>query len=333
MIDRSLPLIDLHRHLEGSVRLQTMLELGEKHGLALPGHSLETLRPQVVIDGPLTSLVEFLNKLHLMIHILADEAACRRIAYESVQDAAAEGIDYLELRFSPLFMARPHGLNPHGVAAAVVDGARAGARDFGVKTNLIGIMSRTFGPETCRNELEALLSQREAICALDLAGDELLWPGRHFQDHFRRGRDAGWSVTVHAGEAGGAKNVLYAIEELGATRIGHGIRSLEDPALVRLLKEKNIGLEMNLTSNVQTATVPDYAAHPAKVFLEQGVCVSLNTDDPVISGIDLPYEFRIAAPAAGLTPSLVRRTQECALAMAFVTPDERAALARRAAAR
>src|SRR5215218_3306200 len=210
MIDRSLPFIDLHRHLEGCVRLETMLDLASQHGLTLPGTSVETLRPHVIIPGPQAGLIEFLNRLQWMIHVLADVDACRRIAYESIQDAATEGLDYLELRFSPGFMARPHGLNARGVVAAVIDGARAGERDFGVMTRLIGIMSRTFGPDECRIELEALLAHRGEIRALDLAGDEARWPGELFRDHFRRGRDAGWQITVHAGEAGGATNVRYA---------------------------------------------------------------------------------------------------------------------------
>jgi adenosine deaminase len=333
MIDPRLPFIDLHRHLEGCVRLETMLELADEHGLTLPGKTVSTLRPHVVISGSLGGLVDFLNRLHWMIHVLADTAACRRIAYESIADAGAEGIDYLELRFSPLFMARPHQLDAAEVVAAVIDGVHAGERDFGVKTKLIGILSRTFGPEECRTELEALLAHRAAIDALDLAGDEARWPGELFHDHFHRGRDAGWQITVHAGEAGGAENVRYAVEQLGATRIGHGIRAAGDPAVLRLLAERGIGLEINLTSNLQTATVGALAAHPLKFFLERGFLASINTDDPVISGIDLRHEFTVAAIASGLTAADARQAQENALATAFLTPDERAELRRRAAAR
>lgn len=333
MIDRPLPLIDLHRHLEGSIRLETMLELAAARGLTLPGSTVETLRPHIVIDGALPTLVDFLNRLGWMIHVLADAEACRRAAYECVRDAAREGVDYLELRFSPGYMARPHGLRPEAVVEAVIEGARAGERDFGVMTRLIGIMSRTFGPESCRIELEALLTQREAIRALDLAGDEPNWPGELFHEHFRRGREAGWQFTVHAGEAAGAHNVRYAIEHLGATRIGHGIRAIDDPALLTMIRDRGIGLEVNLTSNIQTGVVPNLGSHPLKHFLEGGLLASINTDDPVISGIDLPFEFNIAAPAAGITPALARRAQENAFATAFLTPGERDELWRRVSAR
>jgi len=329
MIDPRLPFIDLHRHLEGCVRFETMLELADQHGLKLPGNTVETLRPHVLIPGPQAGLVEFLSRLQWMIHVLADAAACRTIAYQCIQDAATEGLDYLELRFSPGFMARPHQLNEQEVVAAVIDGTRAGERDFGVMTRLIGIMSRTFGPEACRTELEALLAHRGDIRALDLAGDEARWPGEVFRDHFRRGRDAGWQITVHAGEAGGASNVRYAIEHLGATRIGHGIRATEDAALLDLMRDRGIGLEINLTSNVQTSTVPSLAQHPLGFFLERELLATINTDDPVISGIDLNYEFVVAAPAAGITPQASRQAQANALKTAFLSPSERAELTQR----
>ena len=333
MIDPRLPLIDLHRHLEGCIRLETMLALADEHGLSLPGKTLETLRPHVVISGTEAGLMEFLNRLHWMIHVLVDVQACRRIAYECVQDAAVEGLDYLELRFSPGFMARPHSLSEAEVVAAVIEGTRAGERDFGVMTRLIGIMSRTFGPVACRTELEALLAHRAEIRALDLAGDEARWPGEIFRDHFRRGRDAGWQITVHAGEAGGAENVRYAIEQLGATRIGHGLRATDDDAVLELIRDRGVGLEINLTSNVQTSSVPTLAAHPLVYFLQREMLASINTDDPVISGIDLRHEFAVAAPAAGITAEHSRRAQENAFKTAFLSTSERVELTQRVVAR
>lgn len=329
VIDPTLPLIELHRHLEGSIRLSTMLELADQHGLKLPAATVEALRPHVEMRGLTGDLMGFLKKLDWMIFVLADTDACRRIAREAVEDAAAEGIDYLELRFSPGFMARPHALSIPDVVAAVIDGASSGARDTGVLTKLIGIMSRTFGVEECRLELEGLLAHRESITALDLAGDEANWPGHLFHEHFRRGRDAGWQVTVHAGEAAGEDGILYAIEHLGATRIGHGIRAAKDPALLTLMRERRIGLEVNLTSNVQTSTVPSLQAHPLAQFLNEGLLATINTDDPVISGIDLRSEFESAAPAAGITAEMARQAQRNALEIAFVTPTERAAIAAR----
>ncbi len=254
-MDPTFPFIDLHRHLDGSVRLTTMLDLARQHGIKLPGDTVATLRPHVEITGVLPDLLAFLRRLDWMIAVLADYEACRRVARENVEDALAEGIDYIELRFSPYFMSRPHRLDPAKIVEAVVAGVEEGRGKTGVKVNLIGILSRTFGAQACKVELEALLTQRAHIAALDLAGDEKNFPAELFREHFRRGRDAGWAVTVHAGEAGGAPSVWAAIRELGATRIGHGIRAIEDPRLLDYLGEHRIGLETNLTSNVQTNTV------------------------------------------------------------------------------
>lgn len=329
-MNTSLPLIDLHRHLDGNVRLATILDLGRRHNVALPGSTRETLRPHVQVDGVMPDLVTWLNKLHWMIAVLGDTDACRRIARENVEDAHAEGIDYLELRFSPYFMAGPHRLEPARVVEAVVAGVEEGRARTGLQVKLIGILSRTFGVEACRVELEALLTQREHLVALDLAGDEKNFPAELFREHFRRGRDAGWAVTVHAGEAGGAPSVWAALRDLGATRIGHGIRAIDDPRLMDHLAEERIGLEVNLTSNAQTNTVPSLAAHPMKEFLRRGLRATLNTDDPVISGIDLRHELEVAAPAAGLTPEEIALARRHALEIAFLTAEERAALTARA---
>lgn len=332
-MDPTLPFIDLHRHLDGNVRLTTMLELADRHGVELPGKTVETLRPQVQIDGVVDDLLAFLRRLDWMIAVLGDYDAVRRVARENVEDAAAEGLDYVELRFSPWFMARPHGLDTAGVVEAVAAGVAEGRAATGVGVNLIGILSRTFGAEACRRELEALLTQRERLVALDLAGDEKNFPAELFVGHFRRARDAGWAITVHAGEAGGAASVWAAVRELGATRIGHGVRAIDDPALMDFLGERRIGLELNLTSNVQTATVPSLAAHPLKAFLDRGLVATINTDDPGISGIDLRHEYEVAAPAAGLSEADVRKAQANASEIAFLGAEEKAALKARAAAR
>jgi adenosine deaminase len=326
MIDPELPLLDLHRHLDGCVRLETILELGRRHGVPLPAWDVEGLRPHTQVDGRQPGVMEFIAKFRWMTGVMADLDAVRRIAYENVEDAHREGLDYVELRFSPCFMAEPHGLDPSAVVEAVVEGATTGARACGLRVNLIGILSRTYGPEVAWRELEALLRHREHLVALDLAGDEARWPGELFVPHFRRARDAGWQVTVHAGEAAGAQSVWQAIEELGATRIGHAVRAIEDSSLLDLMAARRIGIEANLTSNVQTSTVRDYAHHPLRHLLARGLLATINTDDPGISGIDLPYEYRVAAPAAGLAREQIRQAQANALEIAFLGAAEKRAL-------
>lgn len=326
----AIPLIDLHRHTDGSIRPQTVLELAEQHNLPLP-RDLATLRPLVQVTEPVADLMAFLARMDRAVSVLVDLDACARIAYECVEDAHREGVAYLETRFSPVYMAQAHHLEPSAVVEAVVDGARRAARDAGIRVNLIGILSRTFGVESCTRELEALLLHRDALVALDLAGDEARFPGELFIEHFRRGRDAGWRITVHAGEAAGAPGVWQAVRELGAERIGHGTRASEDPALVDFLAANRIGIESSLTSNVQTSTVPSLAAHPLRHFLERGLLATINTDDPAISDITLPYELTVAAPAAGLSATQIRQAQRNAIEIAFLSAEEKAALRARAA--
>ena len=216
---------------------------------------------------------------------------------------------------------------------AIIDGVAAGSRDFGIKTNLIGIMSRTFGTEQCNKELAACLAHRDKLVAIDLAGDELGFPGELFTDHFRKVRDAGMRVTVHAGEAAGPESMWQAIRDLGAERIGHGVKAIQDPALMAYLAEHRIGIESCLTSNIQTTTVASLSDHPIRQFLAAGVLACLNTDDPAVEGIDLPHEYEVAAPAAGMTADEIRTAQRNGLMLAFLSEAEKAELSARAAQR
>lgn len=323
MIDPTLPLIDLHHHLDGSLRLETILDLGLSHNLPLPAKTLEGLRPYVQVSGPQPGVMAFIEKFEWMTGVLVDYDACRRVAYENVEDAAREGLDYIELRYSPWFMAEAHHLEAAGVVEAVTDGIRSAERDLGIRANQIGILSRHYGPEIAWKELAALLSQKDEFVGLDLAGDEANFPGELFVEHFKKARESGWHITVHAGEAAGAESIWQALNGLGAERIGHAVRAVDDPALLDYLLEHQIGLECNLTSNVQTTTVPDYPSHPMRRFMELGLVATLNTDDPGISAIDLHYEYNVAAPKAGLSDEMIRKAQQNALQTAFLSQPEK----------
>ncbi len=224
-------------------------------------------------------------------------------------------------------MAHAHGLQPEGVVEAVCDGAAAGVGDVGLPTKLIGILSRTFGLRAVDAEREALLTLRDKLVALDLAGDEASVPGTEFVDHFRRGRDAGWRITVHAGEVSGAQSVWQALNELGATCIGHGVRATEDTALLDYLAEHAIGIESCLTSNIQTSTVSNLETPPA-----QGFSRSRHPGDDQHRRPD-GERNRPGARAdhhrrPRRWPDTRPRTtaQENALGIAFLEPDERKAL-------
>src|SRR5690606_18029234 len=310
MIDTRLPLTDIHRHLDGNIRAQTILDLGRQYNLTLPAQTLEALIPHVQVTSNEPDLVSFLSKLDWGVKMLASLDACRRVAFENIEDAARNGLHYVELRFSPGYMAMTHSLPVAGVVEAVIEGVREGCKAFDVQARLIGIMSRTFGEAACLQELEALLAHRDALTAGDLAGAELGSPGRLVLSHFHRDRCGGWQ----------------AIRELGAERIGHGVKAVEDRALMDFLAEQRIGIESCLTSNIQTSTVPALDKHPLKIFLEHGVLASLNTDDPAVQGVDIIHEYTVAAPQAGLSREQIRQAQINGLEMAFLTPEEKQAL-------
>jgi adenosine deaminase len=326
VIDPHYPLVELHRHLDGNVRLETILDLGLQYNLGLPATSLEGLRPYVQVVEPKPSILDFFTKFEWLTKVMVNAEACRRIAYENVEDAYHEGIDYIELRFSPLFMAEAHQLDPAGVVEAVVDGVKAAQRELPMRAALIGIISRTYGVEGCWRELNALLTHKDNIIALDLAGDELHFPGELFVEHFKKAREAGWHAVPHAGEVLGAESVWQALRELGAERIGHAVHAVSDPALLDHLAEQQIGIESNLTSNVQTSTVADYASHPLKLFLERGIPATINTDDPGISAIDIAHEYQVAVEKAGLSMEQAKQAQQNALQVCFLSKEEKQAL-------
>ncbi|MFC3121792.1 adenosine deaminase [Agaribacter flavus] len=318
-----LPLLDLHRHLDGNIRPSTILDIASKKGLPLARHSLQTLQDLIFIKDKTSDLLAFLQKLDYGVSILTSAEDCYRVAYENVEDAYNEGLAYVELRFSPYYMAISHQLAMHEVIDAVISGVAAGERDFSIKANLIGILSRSFGATNCMNELEAILSRKNNFVAVDLAGDEKAFPAKLFASHFERVRDAGLAATVHAGEADGAQSIWDAIKYLGASRIGHGVAAIDDDALMGYLAEHKIGIEACLTSNYQTGAWSDLPSHPLRTFLAKGIPVSLHTDDPGVSNITLRDEFKLAQSLFNLSCAEVEQLKLNAIEQAFLSDGDK----------
>lgn len=325
-----LPLVDLHRHLDGILRLETILEVAREHHLPLPADTVEGLKSFIVVREPVDSLPAFFQRFALFQQTFLNLDVVYRVARENLEIALAEGLDYVELRFSPLFMVQVHHLDPRQVVCTICQ-AVAEATDLPIRARLIGIISRQFGPEAGMLELEAILGMAgRGVVAVDLAGDEANYPADLFIRHFERARAAGLHTIAHAGEAAGPESVRLAVEALGAERIGHGVRAAEDPALVDLLAERGIAIESCLTSNLQTGTVPSLSAHPLPLFLRRGVRVTLNTDDPILSGIDLPHEYGLLERELGLSPQEVRQVRRNGLEAALLEPSEKQELLERA---
>jgi len=326
MINPTLPLIDLHRHLDGNIRAETIWQLAQQYNIALPCAEFENFLPHVQIQNSEADLLAFLKKLDWGVNVLKSLDDCKRIAYENVEDAFNAGIDYAELRFSPYYMAMSHQLNVPDVVAAVIDGVNLGRKDFNIKINLIGILSRTFGIEKCQQELDAILAHKQHITAVDLAGDEFNFPCDLFVDHFKQVKQADLQITIHAGEAGGSESIWQAINLLGATRIGHGVACQHDQKLMDYMRSQNIAIESCLTSNYQTGTVKNLTLHPIKTFLQQELLVCLNTDDPAVENIELKHEFELASSLVKLTNEQIRQLQLNALQVSFLSESEKQAL-------
>ncbi|AGH44574.1 adenosine deaminase [Paraglaciecola psychrophila 170] len=312
-----MPLTDLHRHLDGNIRPSTIWQLAQEFSIPLQQQNLEELIQATQVQFKTTDLLAFLQQMELGVSVLASEQACYRVAYENVEDAKRAGLTYVELRFSPVFMAQAHNLPIEQVVDAVVAGCKAGSKKFGVPVNLIGILSRSYGEATCYQELWALLRAKDDIVALDLAGDEKGFPAIRFKQHFKLARDAGWNITVHAGEADGPHSIWQAIDELGATRIGHSVAARKDPHLMDFMAKNDISIECCLTSNFQTGAFTDIAHHPIKTFIERGIVVTLNTDDPGVSGIEIADEYRLAREVVGLSAKQLAQIQLNGVEVAF----------------
>jgi adenosine deaminase len=319
VIDTDYPLTDLHRHLDGNIRPSTIWQLAQEFSIPLQQQNVEELIQATQVQVKTTDLLAFLQKMELGVSVLASEQACYRVAYENVEDAKRVGLTYAELRFSPVFMAQAHNLAIEQVVDAVVAGCKAGSKKYAIPVNLIGILSRSYGEATCHKELQALLRAKDDIVALDLAGDEKGFAAIRFKQHFKLARDVGWKITVHAGEADGPQSIRQAIDELGATRIGHGVAAREDANLMDFMANNGISIECCLTSNFQTGACTDIAQHPIKTFIERGIVVTLNTDDPGVSGIEIADEYKLAREVVGLSAKQLAQIQLNGVEVAFVS--------------
>jgi adenosine deaminase len=323
MIDKSIPLVELHRHLDGNIKPHTILKLAQKHNIEIGAVNLEQVAEKSQIRDKTSDLMAFLQKLDMGASVLADLDACYEVAFENMRDAHVSGLDYIELRFSPNYMSQAYGLDMADLIEAVADGIKSGSEQFGVKANLIGTLSRTYGAQICMAELDALLHHKDKIVAVDLAGDELGYPAALFVDHFKKARDANWNITVHAGEADGPQSIWNAINLLGATRIGHGVAASQDKDLMQYMANNKIAVESCPTSNYQTATVSELKNHPMKVFYENNMMVTLSTDDPAVSNIDLAHEYQIAHEVIGFSAKQLQTIQRNAVEAAFLSEQQK----------
>ncbi|RUS47984.1 adenosine deaminase [Cohnella sp. AR92] len=323
---KDLPKVDLHLHLDGGILPQTLLELAGSTGVSLPASSRESLLPYMQVEPDCKSLIEYLEKFNFVLPFLQDRESLRRAAREIVQNAAADNCFYIEVRFAPLL----HGRN--GLAAAeaiesVIEGLREGERLSGIKARVIAICMRHQSVQENLEVIRAAASYLgKGLVAVDLAGDEANFPPERFREVFALAKQFGLPVTIHAGEAGGAANVKEAIDGLGAVRIGHGVRLREDPELLEVVRERRIPLELCPTSNIQTKAVSGWEDYPIRDYLERGLLLTVNTDNPTVSGTSMTQECEALASRFRFTLEELAGLMRNGIDSAFLPEPEKAEL-------
>lgn len=300
---QALPKVELHRHLEGSLRLSTMLDIARTHSLDLPHNDEAKFRSLVqVVESDIFTFQNFLSKFATLRKFYQSPEAIRRIAYETIADAAADNIRYLEMRFTPVALTRVRDFPVAEAMDWVIEAVNAASDEHGVTTRLIASVNRHESVKLANEVMQyAVERMGRGIVGLDLAGSEAEFPGDEFTPIFQVAKQSGMKITIHAGEWGGPEIVRLAINTLGADRIGHGVRVLEDPKVVELSKRRNITFEVSPTSNYQSGVITQINHHPLMKMLEAGLSCTINTDDPGISRIDLSDEYQLSCKILGLS--------------------------------
>ncbi|MFC3800178.1 adenosine deaminase [Cohnella sp. GCM10012308] len=316
----ALPKADLHLHLDGCVKPSTLLQLAADRGYPLPADRAEDLLPYMQVDADCDSLKTYLDKFSFVLPLLQDAASLKRVAEEAVEQSAARNCLYIEVRFAPALHINA-GLTPEAAIDAVLDGLKQGEAAYGTVARLIVICMRHQNEEINLPVIRgAIARQGQGVVAVDLAGDEASHPAEKFRGTFAAAREAGIPITIHAGEAAGSFNVREAVEGLGATRIGHGIRLREDPELLAWIRERRIPLELCPTSNIQTKAVADWDDYPIRSYYDAGLYVTVNTDNPTVSGTDMTRECEAIATRFSFTPAELADLMRGALLAAFAEP-------------
>jgi adenosine deaminase len=295
-----LPKTDLHVHLDGSLRLSTILDLAEKHKIELPADDAEGLRAAMHLGHGCGSLVEYLKAFDVTLRVMQTEESLRRIAYELGEDASRENVRYMEVRYAPMLHTR-RGLKLTTVVESVLEGLREAQEKHGIESNVIICGIRNVSPEHSLEMAELAVAYKgRGVVGFDLAGAEYDHPAKHHKAAFQLVRDNNINVTIHAGEAYGPESIAQAIHVCGAHRIGHGCRLRENGDLLHYVNDHRIPLECCPSSNVQTGAIRDLASHPLKLYKNLGLRVTVNTDNRLITDTTVSKELWLCHTEMGL---------------------------------
>ncbi|MBK6488233.1 MAG: adenosine deaminase [Gemmatimonadetes bacterium] len=326
-----LPKAELHCHLDGSLRPATMLELARDARLTMPRDDAEALADFMLVRDA-RNLEDYLARFDTTLAVMQTAESLDRIAYELAEDAAREGVRYLEVRFAPILNVQG-GLSLREAVEAPLRGLARAERDHDIVARIIICSLRHLPPGTSLDLARLAVDFMESgVVGFDLAGGELGHPASTHVDAFSHARTHGLACTCHAGEGDGAQSIWQAVHQCGASRIGHATRLYEDPILSEEVKDARITLEICLTSNVQTHAARSYDSHPLRQYFDQGLHVVLNTDNRLMSGVNLVDEYQHAANALDFTFDELARIALNGFESAFLPEAERERLVARARA-
>ncbi|MGH7481461.1 MAG: adenosine deaminase [Longimicrobiales bacterium] len=285
-----LPKTELHVHLDGSVRAETLLDLGREYGVPMPVDDADGLRDYMHVRDA-KNLVEYLERFDITLSVMQTPESLERIAFELAEDAAAEGVRYMEVRYSPALNTRA-GMPMTEAVEAPLRGLRRAEKELGIRTGVIICGIRNMSPETSLELAELTVGFRNrGVVAFDLAGAEYNYPAKKHKEAFFAVINQNMAATIHAGEAYGPESIHQALHYCKANRIGHGTRLFEDPDLMQYVNDFRIPIEICLTSNVQTHAVPSFEEHPLRLYYDEGLVVTLCTDNRLMSATTVTQEY------------------------------------------
>ena len=319
---RRLPKAELHCHLDGSVRPETLLELAREYEQPIPRDDAESLRDYMRVDDA-RSLEDYLARFDVTLGVMQTEDALERIACELSIDAARDGVRYIEVRYAPVLNTR-RGLSLGEAVEAPLRGLARAEREGGAIGRVIICGLRNLSPEISMELARLAVSYKtHGVVAFDLAGGELGNPAAAHASAFAYAREHDLACTCHAGEGADASSVREAVHVCGANRIGHATRLIEDESLTQYVNDRRIALEICLTSNVQTRAVDSYEQHPLRAYFDRGMNVVLNTDNRLMSGTTLTDEYTHAATELGFTLDELTQIALNGFESAFLPWEER----------
>jgi adenosine deaminase len=321
---QQLPKVELHRHWEASMRLDTLIDIAKDYGIEMPEYEIETLRPFVqVMPGEPHSMQHFLGKFAMLRQFYRSIEVIERITREIVIDAAEDNVRYMELRFTPKALCNISQCSVDQVVEMVCQTAQKTAKEHDITVRLIASMNRhesvKFGERVLRSAID---HKKDGIVGLDLAGNEQM-SALPFRGIFQDAKQEGLGITIHAGEWDGANSVWDAVGNMNADRIGHGVRVLEDPAITNILIEREMVLEICPSSNVLSGIVSSLEDHALPDLIHQQMQITINTDDPIICNINLTDELYHTVKYMNLTIDDVKKSMICATRASFLPAQER----------